>query len=67
MAKYSVLVEFISGRTTGIAAECINFHAGKGGIDIFDDINEIPFFPGKEKDVKKITIVFSESEEVDCW
>lgn len=62
MAKYHIEVYFKSGQVSVCDAEQINFHSGMGGIDIFDFISPIPFFPGYEKDVKEIKITILENK-----
>ena len=54
--KYTIEVQFKNGQTHSMQANKINFHEGTGGIDIFEDIDAIPVFPGYEEEVKEIKI-----------
>lgn len=53
---YQIEIEFNSGQISSHTAEEIKFHYGLGGIDIFEKGQAIPFFPGREEDVKEIRI-----------
>lgn len=57
--KYKITVKHKNGNTTENPAEHIVFWPGKGGIDIFQLGNDVPFFPGREEDVESVTITFN--------
>lgn len=59
MSKYTVVITFFNGQIRSMQAEKINFHPGTGGIDIFEDNQPIPVFPGREEEVKSIRITLN--------
>jgi hypothetical protein len=57
--KYTIVIVFNDGHTEEYQSTKIYFHSGLGGIDIFDDSNETPFFPDSEENVKEIIIILN--------
>lgn len=54
--KYTIEVKFKNGQISSHQASEIHFHPKQGGIDIFEQAREIPFFPGREFEVSEIKI-----------
>lgn len=63
MSKYTIKIKFFNGQIHSMQANEINFHPKTGGIDIFEENQSIPIFPGREEEVKSILITINNNHQ----